>query len=358
MTLTSQSIKAIDAIEEAHKIAFAPFVFQTVIAMRDLGIMDLIFSTRKKGGISPLEIAQELSLSEYGVNVLLEMAESSNVVSKNDENKYHLTTIGYFLTYNETVKVNINFTQDVCYKGLYHLTDSIKTGKPEGLKELGNWATIYQGLSQLNPKEQKSWFEFDHHYSDDIFNDALEEVFKLNPKKLYDIGGNTGKFAVKCCQKNESIEVSIFDLPGQLNKALQNAKTNGFSNRINGIEIDWLSENPSIPEGADVIWMCQFLDCFSKEEITKVLSTCAKSMDNNTRLIIIETFTDRQRFDNARFALEATSLYFTAMANGNSKMYKASEILDIVNTIGIEVEKDIALGEYHSMFICKKEEVA
>lgn len=358
MPATSQSIRAIDAIEEAHKIAFAPFVFQAVIALRDLGIMDLIFNTRKKGGILPLEIAQELSLSEYGVKVLLEMAESSNVVNRDEDDKYHLTTIGYFLTYNETVKVNINFTQDVCYKGLFHLTDSIKSGRPEGLKELGDWATIYEGLSQLKPKEQKSWFEFDHHYSDDIFNIALEEVYKLNPKKIYDIGGNTGKFAVKCCQNNEDVEVTIFDLPGQLNKAKQNAEKNGYSDRINGIEINWLSENPSVPKGADVIWMCQFLDCFSKQEIEKVLNTCVKSMDENTRLIIIETFTDRQRFDNARFALEATSLYFTTMANGNSKMYKASEILDILDTIGIEVEKDIALGEYHSMIICKKSKAA
>lgn len=357
MTFTTKKIKAIDAIEEAHKIAFAPFVFQTVIALRDLGIMNLIFNNRKQGGLSDKEISKELNLSHYGVKVLLEMAESSAVVKRDDLNRYHLTTIGYFLTYNETVKVNINFTQDVCYKGLFHLTDAIRTGKPEGLKELGNWATIYEGLSQLTPEAQQSWFEFDHHYSDDIFNLALEELYKLNPKTVYDVGGNTGKFAITCCQNNEEVQVTIFDLPGQLNKALQNAEKHGASNRINGMAIDWLSENPSIPKGADIIWMCQFLDCFSKQQIQKILSTCAKSMDKNTRLVIVETYTDRQRFDNARFVLEATSLYFTAMANGNSKMYKASEILAILDTIGMTVEKDLALGEYHSMFICKKQDV-
>lgn len=349
-----KNIKAIDAIQEAQKIAFAPFVFQAVIALRKLGIMDLIFNCRKSGGITSNEISQELSISKYGVNVLLEIAESSDVVYKTEEEKYYLTTIGYFLTYNETVNVNINFTQEVCYKGLYHLTEAIKTGNPTGLKELGDWPTIYEGLSKLEPEQQKSWFEFDHHYSDDIFGDALNEVYKLNPKKLYDIGGNTGKFAIKCCQNNDVVEVTIFDLPGQLNKALRNAETNGFSNRINGFEIDWLSENPKVPKGADVIWMCQFLDCFSKDEILKVLKTCQASMNDSTRLIIIETFTDRQRFDNARFALEATSLYFTAMANGNSKMYKASEILPVVEKAGLEVERDLSLGEYHSMLICKK----
>ena len=349
-----KNIKAIDAIQEAQKIAFSPFVFQAVITLRKLGIMDLIFSYRKNGGITSEEISQELSVSEYGVDVLLEMAESSDIVYKTEEDKYFLTTVGYFLTYNETVNVNINFTQEVCYKGLYHLTEAIKTGNPAGLKELGDWPTIYEGLSKLEPEQQKSWFEFDHHYSDDIFGDALNEVYKLKPKKLYDIGGNTGKFAVKCCQNNDAVEVTIFDLPGQLKKALKNAEINGLSNRINGFEIDWLSENTKVPEGADVIWMCQFLDCFSKDEILKVLKTCQASMNGATRLIIIETFTDRQRFDNARFALEATSLYFTAMANGNSKMYKASEILPVVENAGLEVERDVPLGEYHSMLICKK----
>ncbi|MCB0426622.1 MAG: SAM-dependent methyltransferase [Mangrovimonas sp.] len=352
--IQNKTIKAIDAIQEAQKIAFAPFVFQAVIAMRKLKIMELIFNQRKKGGISAKDIAKELSISKYGVKVLLEIAESSDVVYKTEENNYFLTTIGYFLTYNETVNVNINFTQEVCYKGLFHLTEAIKTGNPEGLKELGNWATIYEGLSQLEPEQQKSWFEFDHHYSDDIFGDALQEVYKLNPKKLYDIGGNTGKFAVKCCQNNEDVNVTIFDLPGQLSKALLNAETNGLSERINGFEIDWLSKNPKIPQGADVIWMCQFLDCFSKKEILKVLNTCQAAMDANTRLIIIETYTDRQRFENARFALEATSLYFTVMANGNSKMYQASEIMKVVEKAGLEIEKDLPLGEYHSMFICKK----
>ena len=45
-----------------------------------------------------------------------------------------------------------------------------------------------------------------------------------------------------------------------------------------------------------------------------------------SELLIIETFTDRQKFDNAKFILEATSLYFTVLANGNSKMYQLQSI--------------------------------
>jgi len=146
----------------------------------------------------------------------------------------------------------------------------------------------------------------------------------------------------------------MIDLPGQLNKAIANVEKAGFQDRVTPHKIDWLSDNPEIPKGAETIWMCQFLDCFSKEEILKVLKTCVGSMDDKSELIIVETFTDRQKFDNAKFILEATSIYFTALANGNSKMYKATEFKDIAQEAGLQIKEDIAVGEYHTMFVFNK----
>lgn len=351
--MSKKAMRAIDALEEAQRIAFAPFVFQATVSLRELGIFDYIFEHRDKG-VTVEEISKELAISVYGIGVLLEIAETSNIVEKREDNTYELTKVGYFLNFNTTANANINFTNEVCYKGLYHLKNAIKSGKPEGLPELGNWNTIYEGLSQLPPKIQNSWFEFDHHYSDPIFEDALKLVFENPPKTIFDIGGNTGKFAIACCEFNSEVQMRIVDLPGQLQKALANAKTKGFEHRIAGQPIDWLSENPQIPTGADLIWMCQFLDCFSEAEILKILKVCVSSMDENTELRITETFTDRQKFDNAKFILEATSLYFTVLANGNSKMYSATVFERLIDEAGLKISEDIAVGEYHTMFICKK----
>lgn len=352
--MPKKKIKAIEALEEAQKIAFAPFVFQTTVSLRKLGVLDYLFEKGNEGGVMLESLSHALSISEYGLSVLLEIAESSDIVEKNDQGGYELTKTGYFLNYNKMTEANLNFTQDVCYQGLFHLHEAIQKGEPSGLKELGPWPTIYEGLSQLTPHIQKSWFEFDHFYSDEIFGEALPLVFRHKPKTLFDIGGNTGKFAVLCSKYDPDVQVKIFDLPGQLAKALANADENGFKDRISGKEIDWLSENPQIHEGADTIWMSQFLDCFSKVEILKILKTCVQSMDDAAQLIIIETYTDRQKFDNARFTLEATSLYFTALANGNSKMYKASEFIDLIGQAGLTLEEDLQVGEFHTMFVCKK----
>ncbi len=77
-------------------------------------------------------------------------------------------------------------------------------------------------------------------------------------------------------------------------------------------------------------------------------------MSPDTELLITETYTDRQKFDNARFILEATSLYFTVLANGNSKMYRANVLIALIEKAGLKIHEDIAVGEYHTMLVCKK----
>lgn len=353
--MTNKSYTAIEALQEAQRISFGPFLFQAIVSLRKLGVLSYIFSKRDKGGASVKEIAKELDISEYGVDVLLEIAETSDVVIKDKDNKFTLTKVGYFLDSYEIIGINLNFTNNVCYKGLYHLNDSIKSGDPKGLKEFGSWKTIYEGLSKLPSEAKKSWYEFDHYYSDNAFDAALKIIFKNKPKVLYDIGGNTGKFAINCCNYDKEVIVKILDLPKQISVALENVKKSGLEERIFGHKINLLHKEQEIPKGADAIWMSQFLDCFSKDNIAAILKACVKSMDADTELFIMELFTDRQKFKNAKFCLQSTSLYFTALANGNSKMYRSEEMIQLIEEAGLVIINDHNMDtSYHTLLTCKK----
>jgi hypothetical protein len=135
-------------------------------------------------------------------------------------------------------EVNMNFAKDVCYGGFEHLKESIVEGKPAGLKVFGNWPTIYEGLSKLPEQVKKSWFEFDHFYSDDAFPHALDLVFKEPVKNLFDIGGNTGKWSRACCEYNEEVQIKMLDLSGQLNVAKENNSKEAYVDRISYFEIN------------------------------------------------------------------------------------------------------------------------
>jgi hypothetical protein len=99
-----------------------------------------------------------------------------------------------------------------------------------------------------------------------------------------------------------------------------------------------LDETTAIPAGhIDVIWMSQFLDCFSPEEISRILGKVKAAAGPETDVYILEPFWDKQRFEAAAFSLQATSLYFTCMANGNSKMYRFDEFACLIEKAGFEI---------------------
>jgi len=333
-------MRAVYAKFEAQRIAFAPFAFQCAWSMRELGVLECV-SKAGKAGASIAEISKECEISEYGAKVLAEFGIGTGILkiaAEKEPLKYALGKIGFFILQDEMTRVNMDFVQDVCYEGAKFLKDSIKNKKPEGLKVFGKWNTIYEALSKLPPQTQKSWFAFDHFYSDIASPEALPIVFKNPPRKLADIGGNTAKWAIAACKYNPDVEVTIVDLPGQISIAKRNAENAGLSKRILFCETDILSENPKLPADADAVWMSQFLDCFSLEEISSIVSKTRKAMPK-AELFVLEPLQDMQKFEASAYSLQATSLYFTCMANGNSKMYKFAELVGAIEKGGFALKE-------------------
>jgi hypothetical protein len=267
-----------------------------------------------------------------------------------------MTKTGYYILQDEMTRANMDFMQDICYRGLFELKESIVNGKPEGLKTLGPWPTLYEGLSKLKPKEQKSWFAFDHFYSSDSFPLVLPHVFENHPRKILDIGGNTGKWALKCAAYDKDVQITIADLPGQLAMAEANISKAGYSDRVKYYPINILDESAKVPRGHDVIWMSQFLDCFSESEIISILKRCNEALDDNGQVYILEPFWDRQKFRVSAFCLQMTSLYFTNIANGNSQMYHSGLFSELVEKAGLKVTRCIDnIGVSHTMMVCEKQ---
>ena len=147
------------ALSEAQKLVFGPFIFQAVVAARRLGILKAF--SESTDPLTFKAVAQKCGLSEYAVEVTGDVLTAVGVLTPKAEG-YVITKTGDCLLYDPMTVANLDFTADVCYKGLAHLGESLKSGHPEGLKELGNWPTIYPALSQLPEPAKSSWFEFDH----------------------------------------------------------------------------------------------------------------------------------------------------------------------------------------------------
>ena len=306
-----------------------------------------------KGHHTPKEISKSILISEYGVKILLDMICKVGLVDRNSKDQFALDDVGYFILNDKQTSINLDFVQDVCYKGAFHLTESIKEGKPRGLSELGEWDTVYEGLLELPETVQDSWFNFDHFYSDSIFTNALKYVFLSNPDSIMDIGGNTGRFAIEACKYSSTVKVTIVDLQKQLEAAKEKAFYAGFVDRIDYCCRNMLQDKISLPKNKNVIWMSQFLDCFSEEEIINILENIISVSNKDTRILIVETFWDNQQFSAAEYCLLATSLYFTCIANGTSRMYAEKDFKAIIAKTELEIIRQDTIGNHHTLLELK-----
>lgn len=335
----------------AQMLAFGPVMFQVAKSMRNLGAIEHLANAQN--GLTLEELGQKIDLSRYSLSVLLDGAESCGLVRTENE-KFFATESALHIQNDALTKANMNFTNDVCYEGLFHLEESLRTNSPVGLKVFGKWPTIYEGLTELPPQVLQSWLEFDHFYSDSMFPRALPHVFKNGAQTVLDVGGNTGKFARACAQFQPDAKITILDYPQQLALAEEESRKAGLHDQITFQPQKLLDHTIPFPKGFDVIWMSQFLDCFGENDILSLMTRARDAMNENSVLMIMEPFIDNQKFQTSQFCLNMASLYFTCMANGHSRFYRATDFRKLLNEAGLEVTEEILLRLSHTILKCRR----
>ena len=347
---TARQRTALSPYLEVQRLAFGPLFFQAARAARDMGVLGAL-DEAGRAGLLPAEVAARSGISRYAARVLLEACLSLNLVSA-DGWRFRIDRAGRLLLHDESTRINMDFVHDVCYQGAYRLEDALREGRPLGLETFGAWQTLYEALPHLPEPARTSWLDFDHFYSDRAFPPALDVILSRQPRRILDVGGNTGKFAIACTQRAPDVSVTIVDLPGQLTIALQNAAAAGVGDRVDGVSMDLLDHRKCLPTGFDVVWMSQFLDCFPEQDIVELIRRGAAALTPDGRLYINETCWDRQPNEVGRLCLHATSLYFTIIANGTSRMYHSEDLLRCIAAAGLIIENDEAIGATHTLFTC------
>ena len=78
-------------------------------------------------------------------------------------------------------------------------------------------------------------------------------------------------------------------------------------------------------------------------------------MSAETRLYILEPFWDRQRYETAAYSMTQISVYFAAMASGNSKIYHSDDMIKFAQRAGLKISNiHDGLGVGHTLLCCER----
>lgn len=335
------------ALLDANRIAFGPLMFQAARSLLKRGVLAAL-QARAGARCGVAELAADTGLSAYAVRLLVDAGASLGLVLR-DGDDYRLSKTGFIWLTDETVQVNADFVHDLCYQAFFHFDEAVTSGRPAGLSVFGDWDTIYPALAELPEPARGSWHRFDHRYSDAALPEAIAVLARISPQNVLDVGGNTGRFARALATHLPSARVSIVDLPGQIARAraaLEDTDT-GF------IALDVLDTNAELPAGFDAVWVSQFLDCFSEEQVVVLLRRLRAALAVGGSLFVMEPCPDEQRFEAAAHSLNATSLYFACIANGYSRLYFGSDWERMFAAADLRiVERTGGLGICQTLFRC------
>lgn len=112
-------------------------------------------------------------------------------------------------------------------------------------------------------------------------------------RRLLDIGGGCGTFAVAFCRRYPGFRATVIEHPRTASLTRRVVKSEGLRGRVDVIAEDFLKEE--LPTGFDAVWLSNVLHGHAPAENRLLLSKIHRSLHPRGKLIVRDVFLQRHR---------------------------------------------------------------
>ena len=169
-----------------------------------------------------------------------------------------------------------------------------------------------------------------------MFNLAMMVAPKIVPnidlsgrRRLLDLGGGPGTYAIHFCQQNPDLNAVICDLPTTREFAEQTIERFGLSSRVSFLAGDF--EVEELPQGFDVAWLSHILHGVGPQTCADILKKTLTALEPGA-LILVQEFI----LDDTKDAPLFPALFSLNMLLGtpDGQAYSESELIDLLTAAG------------------------
>jgi predicted O-methyltransferase YrrM len=160
--------------------------------------------------------------------------------------------------------------------------------------------------------------------------DIVSQIFLEGRKRLLDLGGGPGTYAIHFCQHNPQLSAVVFDLPTTQPFAENVIKKHNLSDRIAFVPGDYLKD--AITGRYDVVWISHILHAEGRSVCETIIAKAAKAL-NPGGLMLVHDFILNDSMDGPLFP----ALFALNMLQGTSagQSYSESQIRIMMEKAGI-----------------------
>jgi demethylspheroidene O-methyltransferase len=260
----------------------AGFVYsQVVLSCVRLGIFEML----DKRPLDLDALAGEIGLSREAALRLVNAGVALRLLERRSDDRVGLGELGAVLNANPGIKAMV-----LHHVGLYRdLIDPVALLRAEPGASAVNrfWAYATADDPARLSGEQVAEYSDLMSVSQQFLAEQVLDAYRIaRHRRLLDVGGGDGTFALAAARSAPRLEVAVFDLPAVAERAFARFQAAGLSRRAKAVGGDFTKD--ALPEGADVISLVRVLYDHDDEKVLGLLKSVRKALPPGGRLLIAE----------------------------------------------------------------------
>jgi ubiquinone/menaquinone biosynthesis C-methylase UbiE len=252
--------------------------------------------------------------------------------------------------------------------GLFHHTELsskyLRRKSPDFMAGLGHrntlwdaWGTLSAAVrkgssvreSRWNKKHRSSFIAAMNARANEVAEKVAASLDLQGVRRILDVGGGSGAFAMEFLKKDERISATVFDTPEVIPLTRQYVEEAGFSGRVDYIEGDYhLNE---LGRGYDLVFMSSIIHINSFEQNLELIAKGSRSLNNNGRLVVRDFVVDEDRTRPGWGVMFALNMLVNTKCGDT---YTKSEIKKWFDKAGLKDFEIIGQGKDSELIVGRK----
>lgn len=234
-------------------------------------------------------LAQEIRAPQGGLKLLLRLLENTGVLERSDE-QYHLTArFSAALRYRDLLLAKLDFAH-IASHDFINLFSVLIADPVEFMKRAGMFRLFDYGNALVSTPESQNLTARWVRITTMLTRYEAQVCFALHPvgtyRRMLDVGGNSGEFALQACRVNPDLVATVFDLPVVCDIGSSHLRHEPEAGRIKFIKGNARAD--VLPEGNDLITFKSMLHDWPDQEVRGFLRKACQALEPGGTLLIFE----------------------------------------------------------------------
>ncbi|MCP4132839.1 MAG: SAM-dependent methyltransferase [bacterium] len=281
-----------------------------------------IFTTIGENSLTAKELAEQTGLNLRGLTMLLNALTAMSLLIKKDDTYANTPESKTFLSKNSSEYIGFIMTHHhFLMESWQKLDQGIKTGAPVRTRPAS-------GETREDEQKRESFLMGMFNMASGQAPEIVAQIDLSSKRRLLDLGGGPGTYAIRFCEENPDLTAAVFDLPTSRPFAEKTIKKFNLEDRVEFIPGNFLEDK--IPGTYDAAWLSHILHGEDPEGCKQIIEKTVGALKPGG-LIIIHEFILDNTMDGPLFpALFSLNMFL----GGNGQSYSEEQLIGMLEEAG------------------------